>query len=521
MKFRTTVKIVLVFSVVLLCTGFALYSFFRLSAASQQKDFNLYTLVPSTSSAVFMTEDVNTLVAEIESLSCGRGNDFHISKIFSAIKRSFQSFKDDTPHGLSRQMNQILLSFHEPADEYNQVLYCRLGIGDQDLVDRFVQTHFGSTYSPKVFSYQGEKIYIYPTSEGDFVACYRSVDFLVLSYQKRLIEEVIDALRTGKSLANDTSFRSVNRLHKSASTATLYARITGMSGWTEFDMKLKGDFIYLSGSGQEEADTCVVGDVFRHRTLLTGFTGNMLPATTCYFSRQGIGEWTSLEDDSLAAQSDTLGYDRELSRYLMENAGQELTVCSFYLDDSLTHPVTVMRLPVAERVEAEHTLYTMANKLPLKVGERKSTRISWLYSPDRAYPVYCFPSTALFARLSSLPASLPLLYATFYQDSLLLSADRKGLSGYMRCLERGEVLEHSSVYRSGVDRLNTSYVCMLMADLNSLSVLPHYRPSVIPLFVFSYAEFFRHFVLFAQFTYVDGKLHPHIVLKYEGEESGM
>lgn len=55
MKLRTIVKIAITSSVVLLCSGFALYSFFRLSAAEGQKDFDLYELVPSTTSAVFVT----------------------------------------------------------------------------------------------------------------------------------------------------------------------------------------------------------------------------------------------------------------------------------------------------------------------------------------------------------------------------------------------------------------------------------------------------------------------------------
>ena len=46
MKLRTIVKIAVISSVVLLCTGFAMFSFFRLSAVEGRKDFNLYTLVP-------------------------------------------------------------------------------------------------------------------------------------------------------------------------------------------------------------------------------------------------------------------------------------------------------------------------------------------------------------------------------------------------------------------------------------------------------------------------------------------
>ena len=53
MKLRTIVKIAVTSSVVLLCAGFVMYSFFRLSAADGQRNFNLYELVPATTSAVF------------------------------------------------------------------------------------------------------------------------------------------------------------------------------------------------------------------------------------------------------------------------------------------------------------------------------------------------------------------------------------------------------------------------------------------------------------------------------------
>ena len=86
----------------------------------------------------------------------------------------------------------MLISFHEPDNDRNQVLYCRLGNGDRALIDRFVQKYVSSGYPPKTFDYKGEDIIIYPMADGDFLACYLTEDFLVLSCQKKLIEEVID-----------------------------------------------------------------------------------------------------------------------------------------------------------------------------------------------------------------------------------------------------------------------------------------------------------------------------------------
>ena len=106
MKLRTIVKIAITSSVVLLCSGFALYSFFRLSAAEDQKDFDLYTLVPSSVSAVFATEDVAEFVMEVDELTCSRDHQYlYVSKLFSYLKQYLYSLLEDAPHG-SEQANE-------------------------------------------------------------------------------------------------------------------------------------------------------------------------------------------------------------------------------------------------------------------------------------------------------------------------------------------------------------------------------------------------------------------------------
>ena len=98
-------------------------------AAENKEDFELYALVPPTATVVFETDDMCALVQEINELNCSRDNNYlYISKIFSYLKLHLYTLLEDTPHGLSRQMSKMLLSFHEPANDRNQVLYCALGL---------------------------------------------------------------------------------------------------------------------------------------------------------------------------------------------------------------------------------------------------------------------------------------------------------------------------------------------------------------------------------------------------------
>lgn len=205
-----------------------------------------------------------------------------------------------------------------------------------------------SGYPPKTFDYKGEDIIIYPMADGDFLACYLTEDFLVLSCQKKLIEEVIDIRKTGKSLATDPVFKEVRAPKKSPTVATVYTRLAGMMGWTEFDMKLKDDFIYFSGVSHY-VDTCFnFINVIRQQESVKGFPGETLPSTAFYFSKQGITDWASLlsygdtqEYATAGRTSEVLNRDRELSRYLAENTGQDLVACLFQREDSLMGPAAV------------------------------------------------------------------------------------------------------------------------------------------------------------------------------------
>ena len=69
-------------------------------------------------------------------------------------------------------------------------------------------------------------------ADGDFLACYLTSDFMALSFQKKLIENVIDAYKSGKSLADDSTFTGIRAPKKCGGRYHLYpyARDDGMDG---------------------------------------------------------------------------------------------------------------------------------------------------------------------------------------------------------------------------------------------------------------------------------------------------
>lgn len=115
---------------------FGVYSFLRLNSVENRQDFNLYTLVPQDATAILETDRMADLVEDINELNCSKDNHFlYVSELFVYLKKYLYTLVEDTPHGLSKQMNKMLISFHEPDTPMNQVLYCSLGSGDYELVE--------------------------------------------------------------------------------------------------------------------------------------------------------------------------------------------------------------------------------------------------------------------------------------------------------------------------------------------------------------------------------------------------
>ena len=184
MKLRLLIQIAVVVSIVLLCAGFGVYSFLRLNSVEKQQDFNLYTLVPQDAIAILETDRMADFVKDINELNCSKDNHFlYVSELFVYLKKYLYTLVEDTPHGLSKQMNKMLISFHEPDTPMNQVLYCSLGSGDYELVESFVGKYCSSSFPSKYFDYKGEEIRIYPMADGRFQAAYFTPDFLVVSFQ--------------------------------------------------------------------------------------------------------------------------------------------------------------------------------------------------------------------------------------------------------------------------------------------------------------------------------------------------
>ena len=536
MKLRFLIRTVVIVSVLLLCTGLGVYSFFRLTAEERRSEFNLYSLVPDDAMAVLETDRMADLVHDINQLQCSKDRHFlYISDIFVFLKKHLSVLLADTPHGLSRQMDKMLISFHHPNIPLNQVFYCSLGGGDYELVESLIRKYTDETYPPKDFTYQGEKIRIYPMTDGRFLSLYLTRDFLVLSFQKRLVEEVIDARRLHRSLLQQPAFSGVRAGEHVNVAATLYVRMhsvemgnpvdslcatTRLGEWTEFDMKFNDHAVYCSGVSYEVDSAQTFINALRRQQAIEGFLGSHLPASTFYFNRWALSDRASMlgfiaspHYSLSASSSDSLAVADEWREFFNQGGSESVMVCLFASQDTVAAtPHAVMRIPVRDEVEAERRLRQIA----MQASGSSHLSVGFQMQGGRCRQ-YELPINFLFSRLSGLSSSpSSSMYAGFYGGALLLAPDVFSIPAYVAQMKAGSVLEGHSLYEECIGSLSPFYNFMMMADMETVLRQPEKYVQLVPNFFFRQASFFRHFMLAVQFSCAEGVVYPNVVLLYKG-----
>lgn len=256
MRLRTVAKLGMVLSVVLFFTAVGFYGFAKLSATDKSRDINLFSLVPADCIGVLESDNINYFMNEFSQLNYSEelGN-FRFPGLFNFVLGGLNEYTTTKAHGLSSKMSRVVVSFHAPGSPRDQVVYFRMGAGDEKTLGDMLLESAPGDFSPKKEKYRGKDIYVYPLSNDDFLAVYSEAGFFVVSYRKNLIELVIDAKEDEETaLINDPVFSKTMQKKKSHNFLTLYGRTPSMpflqdnSGcWSEFDFHMNSDVVYLTG----------------------------------------------------------------------------------------------------------------------------------------------------------------------------------------------------------------------------------------------------------------------------------
>jgi hypothetical protein len=222
--------------------------------ANHHRDVNLFTLIPDDCTVVLQSDDISACLGELSDLNYERElGRFQFQGLLNLIIGGLNEYATENAHGLNVQMNRLLVSFHAPYTQRDQVVYFHAGMGGESLFVDMLREYMASDFLPKEEMYRGETIQIYPLNHEEYLSVYTNKDALVISYQKSLVEKVIDAQLDGKSLDDNKVFSQILKKRK-AHFLTLYSYDPVMPVldeeipvWSEYDFHFNSDVFYLTG----------------------------------------------------------------------------------------------------------------------------------------------------------------------------------------------------------------------------------------------------------------------------------
>lgn len=265
MQIRSVIKLGVVLSVVLFCIGIAFYGFARLSMADKENRVDIFEFVPKDCAGILETDNIDNFMHVFSQAAYSSQLDtLHRAGLMNDILSDLSRYSSAAAHGLSYQMNHVIISFHRPHTAMDVVAYFRIGKEGKHQLIEAVKGKHGADFVPKKETYRGKKIEIYPLSSTRYLSVYTTDGLVVVSYQKKLIEQVIDAVKDNNSLREDSVFTSIHHTQP-ASFITIYGRTPSVPflgkeschSWSEYDIHLNSEVFYLSGQMKEEQADCL------------------------------------------------------------------------------------------------------------------------------------------------------------------------------------------------------------------------------------------------------------------------
>lgn len=522
MKLKLIIRLAIVLSVVLLCTGFGVYSFFRLNAEEHRQDFDLFSLVPQDVVAVLETNHLGELVASIDGMKCSREGKFlYASDLFVLLKDGLHALIEESPHGLSVQMDKMLLSFHYPDNPSNQVLYCAMGKGDYDLMESFINKFSSAAFPSKYIDYRGEEIRIYPLADGRFLSVYLTRNFLVASFQKRLVEQVIDAHRAKETLSHLKSFNQLPLEDKPHVEAKVFVRMNAVSmgtdslraeakvgGWTAYDLRLEEEAIYCSGVCRDDGQASTFIHTMKQQQPMQVTTGTEIPATTFFYDSYSLTDKRIVWDffASHAEVTDTVAALR-WQAFLQEHVDNQV---HFFL---FTNPVAATEQQYHRTTESVQPPLHAVALLPLVHPVETKKLFHSLYPLRRGDRCHVVTDSTLFAGLTGMPIQAP-VYIGFHEENMLVANSAESLRCYVEMIERDEVMEGEERHERLQTSLSSTCRFLMVVDMNQLLRLPQSKMRLVPRYFLKHARFFGAFTIAIQLTCADDLAYPNMVLLF-------
>lgn len=510
-----------IFLIVIIALGAFFYV--GISKAEYDKEYNLFTLIPEDTKVVYSPKNLSNLLGEMnkrDTVSANKNRKIK-SKLLEITSEFFTSLTPGYQEKAQRSINEILISFHPPYSLYDQVLYYKLNKKEVNIFRKFVKEKVAGSFPHKIFVYKGEEIRIYTLDSGEFIAFYVTPDFFAVSFQKKLLEKVIDANLGGASLLNDSLFYT-NCIEAKNNTPSLYLKLDevqfnnefsssrNIANWVSFNLDFNHKGMFFEGvAALEDTIQASFSNVLSLQNKIPKPCLRKIPSTTNYVLHysasniQAIFDYTSNHFPAASNVVDTIDFISQKNNTLQiqEFLAQRVEDYFFTLQfkDSLNsgscNLLFSFQIDPLKRNEQElRNLYYNFRKNDNSLPPRN---YKWIQG--KRYTLYPLPVNDLMSQFTSSLDTLLYDYATIYDNHFLLSSDQHSLVSYIDFIEAADTLtltpQSSSLMRGDDLQQLGGYV-----NFNQLFNYPCSTESALPSVFFSYSDFFEGYELIFQLS---------------------
>ncbi|NMA72862.1 MAG: hypothetical protein GX963_01600 [Bacteroidales bacterium] len=519
---KIKIKKVLFYIFLIAVLALGVFFYIGISNAEHDKEYDLFSLIPEDTKAVYAPKNRMFFLKEISKKENvdGSKNRKIKSKLLEITNEFITSLTPGFQMKTKDSIDDVLISFHAPYTLYDQVLYCKLNKKEINVFRKFVKDKVAGSFPHKIFVYKGEEIRIYTLESGEFIAFYVTPNFFAVSFQKKLLEKVIDAYIGGTSLLNDSLFYA-NCIETKNNIPSVYLKLDdvhfsngfsfseNIAGWVSFDLNYNSRGMFFEGvSTVKSADQNSLTPVLALQNQTSKPDLNRLPSTTnniLHYSASNIQAIFDYKSNNLSTTNvsvDTVDVisrkdnTLEIQEFLAQRVEDSFFTLQFKdsLNSGSCNQLFSFQMDPSKRNEQElRSLYYSFRK-----KDQSLPSISYKWIKGKRYIVYPLPVNDLMSQFASLD-SLSHDYATIYDNHLLLSADQHSLVSYIDFIEMADTLTLPScetpLMKVSKLQQHGGYV-----NFNQLFNFPCSKEAALPSVFFSYADFFDNYELIFQLS---------------------
>ena len=484
--------------VVLLFTALASIQLYQqIGNREEQSKLNLYSLVPSSASALLEVRNISQLSRDVF-LNLPKSSDFEqkytvddfLNLLLNSTDREqsngvvknmrlsiLKPILRDSLHNSSSLTNKLIISYHPTKKRTHHMFYFKTNNVSESFLTQFVQQNYHTNFQPKINYYRGKKVLVYPLSQNNsYLTVYLGSSYIVFSRHLYLIRKMIDAMNDKNGLLFDPSFKTIYNT-KSQNNSIVYVNMkkfqereqiikenahSCLAKWAIFNLELKRDNIYFTGVIKSDKNQkSDLFSVLHSQSHIKTLPTHLLPLSTVYFHHMSISnlnQWEKLSKSTWTPK------DKEFCAFLNKYSNHQ--ACDIMMKEDSVHQVVV--IPMKKHFNIKQLMSLIPN---YKFKENGLGVVSTSNVLD------------FFSGKNHFELPLP-WYIKMVDNNLMCSTSAALLKKYYSQIKENAFLDYNVGYKHVVNQFEVSYQllvvdCFSQTTVEGKSIVPLIPRSIV------------------------------------------